>query len=165
MASQFQWAVEIRINAPVEKVWEAGQDLTLIPQYHPEVRHVEFVSGATRRAPGVEYKCIVPEGRKGWCVERVVENIPNQKMSIEFPEDSWGLSRMLDNFLTELTLHSEDGATRVRLEAFYAPKSLRLRVMNALVMRRMMRKRAILTLQGLKRMIEGQNGNLSSSVE
>jgi uncharacterized protein YndB with AHSA1/START domain len=155
MTREPQWAIEIRINAPVEKVWEATQDLTLIPKYHPDVRSVEFVSGATRRAVGIEYKCIVPEGRKGWCVERVIENIPNQKMSVAFPEDSWGLSKMFDDFLTELTFAPEvGGATRVRLEAFYVPKSLKVRVMNALVMRRMMRQRALLTLEGAKRLIE-----------
>jgi uncharacterized membrane protein len=156
MARQLQWAVEIRIESPVEKVWETGQDLSLIPKYHPDVRSVEFISGGTRRAPGVEYKCIVPEGRKGWCVERVVENIPNQKMSVEFPEDSWGLSRLFEDFLAEVTLAPEDGATRLQLEAFYRPKSLQIRIMNALVMRRVMRKRAMLTLEGLKALVESQ---------
>ena len=77
-----QWKVEIHINAPVAKVWDAIEDLTRIPQYHPDVRSVEYLSGQTKRAPGVTYKCVVPEGRKGWCVERVVENIPNRKTSV-----------------------------------------------------------------------------------
>ena len=66
---RLQWTVEVRVHAPVEKVWEAVEDLTLIPQYHPEVRSVECLSGQTRRAPGVTNKCVIPEGRKGWCVE------------------------------------------------------------------------------------------------
>ncbi len=92
MRREPQWKVEIRVNAPVTKVWDAIEDLTLIPKYHPDVRSVEYLSGQTKRAPGVAYKCVVPEGRKGWCVERVVENIPNRRTSVAFPEDSWGMS-------------------------------------------------------------------------
>ncbi|RMF67737.1 MAG: SRPBCC family protein, partial [Calditrichaeota bacterium] len=39
-----QWAVEVHIAAPVAKVWEAIEDLSLIPRYHPVVREVEYVS-------------------------------------------------------------------------------------------------------------------------
>ena len=152
-----QWKVEIHINVPVAKVWDAIEDLTRIPQYHPDVRSVEYLSGQTKRAPGVTYKCVVPEGRKGWCVERVVENIPNRKMSVAFPEDSWGMSQMFDDFLTELTVEPGEGnTTLVRLQAYYVPRGFKVRVINVLLMRRMMRKRARLTLEGLKRLVEGR---------
>ncbi len=65
MRREPQWNVKIRINAPVAKVWDAIEDLTLIPKYHPDVRSVEYLSGQTKRAEGVTYKCVVPEGRKG----------------------------------------------------------------------------------------------------
>ncbi len=118
---------------------------------------MEYLSGQTKRATGVANKCVVPEGRKGWCVERVVENIPNRKTSVAFPEDSWGMSQMFDDFLTDLTVEPWGGnTTLVQLQASYVPRGLRVRVMNVLLMRRMMRKRARLTLQGLKRLVEGQ---------
>src|SRR5262245_30380701 len=91
MPRQPQWQVAIEIAAPVSRVWSATEDLSLIPSYHPIVRQVEFVSGSTKRAPGVNYKCVVPRGPgKGWCIERVVESIPNQRMTVSIPEDSWG---------------------------------------------------------------------------
>ena len=152
-----QWKVEIHINAPVEKVWDASEDRTLIPQYHPDVRSVEYLSGQTKRAPGVTYKCVVPEGRKGWCVEQVVEHIPNRKTSVTFQEDSWGMSQMFDDFLTDLTVEPGEGnTTLVQLQAYYVPRGFKVRVINVLLMQRMMRKRARLTLQGLKRLVEGQ---------
>ena len=82
MKTKPQWKVEVHVTAPIAKVWEAIDDLSLIPQYHPDVRHVECLSGQTKRAPGVTYKCVVPEGRKGWCVEQVVEHVPNRRMSV-----------------------------------------------------------------------------------
>ena len=156
MAGKLQWQIEGHIRAPVAKVWDAIEDLSLIPRYHPIVRSIEYDSGQTRRAPGVAYKCVVPEGRqRGWCVERVIENVPNRRMSVSFPEDSWGLSNMFDDFVVETVLESAvDDTTRVRLTAFYLPKRLTVRVMNAMVIRRMMRKRARQTLQGFKRLVE-----------
>lgn len=34
MKKDLQWEVKISINAPVEKVWDATQDISLIPVYH-----------------------------------------------------------------------------------------------------------------------------------
>ncbi len=150
-----QWKVEIRVNAPLEEVWEAIDDLTLIPKYHPEVRHVEYLSGQTKRAPGVRYKCIVPEGRKRWCVEEVVEHIPNRKTTVAFPEDSMGMSRMFDDFLAEVSVAPGEGnTTLVQLSAYYVPLGFKVRLMNFLFIRRMMRKRARLTLEGFRRLVE-----------
>jgi uncharacterized protein YndB with AHSA1/START domain len=153
-----QWQVAIVINAPVARVWEASEDLSLIPSYHPVVKHVEYVSGGPARAPGVAYKCIIPEGpKKGWCVERVVEHVPMQKTSVSIPEDSWGMSRMLDGFLAEATLEpSGHGGTLVRFTAYYAPRGLVARLANLLFLRRMMSSQARLTLEGLRRLVESR---------
>src|SRR5262245_53047565 len=62
VSRNLQWQVEETIDAPLDRTWAAIEDLSLIPQYHPVVRTVEFPSGFGRRAPGVEYKCIVPTG-------------------------------------------------------------------------------------------------------
>ena len=156
MRKRPQWEVEVRVKAPVARVWHAIEDLSLIPQYHPIVRSVEYVSGQTRRAPGVAYKCVVPEGRqKGWCVERVVEHIPHRKTTVAFSEDSWGMGQMFGEFLAETTVESQgDNATVVQLKAHYIPRGFKMRLIHSLFMRRMMRKRAMLTLEGLKRLIE-----------
>lgn len=156
MKSNVQWQVETTIEAPVAKVWEAIEDLTLIPSYHPEVGEVDFLSGQTRRAPGVSYKCIVSKGLKGWCVEKVVEHIPMAKTSVSIPEDSWGLGKMFKDFLAEITVTpKEDGATTlVMLYAYYHPKGPLMRLINTLLLRRIMQKRAHQTFTGLKKMVE-----------
>ena len=156
MQENAQWQVEVQIKATIARVWDAIDDLSLIPAYHPVVRKVEYLSGQTRRAAGVAYRCVVPDGhRAGWCVEQVIEHVPGQRMTVSFPEDSWGLSRMFDRFTAETTVGATDDATtRVRITASYHPKSFMMRIMNALVLRHIMRKRARLTLEGLKRLLE-----------
>jgi uncharacterized protein YndB with AHSA1/START domain len=84
---QFQWKATIRINATPKRVWEIVDDISLIPQYHPEVGKVDLLSGQSKRAVGVKYQCNILEGRKGGCVEEVVECIPNHKLSTAMPED------------------------------------------------------------------------------
>lgn len=151
-----QWTAEVLVEAPVPRVWIAVEDLTLIPGYHPDVEEVELLSGERRRAPGVAYKCIVPDGlRSGWCIERVVEHVPYERTTVDFPDDSWGIGRWLDGFLAEVDVSPRGlDATLVRLRAFYAPKGPIARILNVLL-RPMMRRRARLTLQGLKRLVEG----------
>ena len=153
---ELQWVTDVQINAHTSAVWAVIDDLSLIPRYHPEVEKVECLSGATKRAAGVAYKCIISEGpRKGWCVEKVVEYDPNRKMTVSFPEDSWGMSEMLKNFSTELTIEpTVSGGTWVKLRAYYSPRDLKTRVANVLLIRHRMRKRAHRMLQGLKQIVE-----------
>lgn len=157
---ELQWMADIQINARLGDVWAVIDDLTLVPRYHPEVKLVEYLSGHTRRAPGVTYRCTIPDGpRKGWCVEKVVEHIPNRKMSVSFPEDSWGISKMFEDFSTELTVEpTVSGGTWVKLRATYSPRGFKIRLANALFIRRMMRKRAYRLLLGLKQLIERPPG-------
>lgn len=156
MARRLQWEVETRITAPVAKVWDAIEDLSLIPQYHPIVGSVEFVSVHTRRAPGVSYKCVVPRGRqKGWCVERVVDHIPREKTTVEFSEDSWGMGKMFGDFMAETAVEPQGkDVTVVRLRAYYVPRGFGMGIVHSLFVRRVMRKRARLTLEGLRRLVE-----------
>lgn len=150
-----QWRTEVVVAAPLSAVWDAVDDLSLIPEYHPEVRQVEFLTGHARRGPGVRYKCVVPEGRKGWCVEEVVEHEPYARTTIAFPEDSWGIARKVEGFLTEISVEPRgSGETLLRLTAWYRPRGWLMRAANPVVLRRMMRSRARKTLDGLKRLVE-----------
>jgi hypothetical protein len=155
-SKQLQWQAEIIIEAPLETIWAAFEDLSLIPSYHPEVQKVEFSSGVTRRGPGVEYKCIVPSGpRRGWCIEKVMEHVPLRSSTVAFTDDSWGLSKLVGDFITEIHVEPlAEAKTRVMLRGFYTTKGWRGYVLNALVIRRTMRKRAQETLRGFKRLLE-----------
>ena len=157
MKKKPQWEVKVSINAPVEKVWDATQDISLIPAYHPEVEKVELLSGNDKRAPGVEYKCIIPEGRprSGSCVERVIENVKYEKTTILAVEDTWGLSEMLKNYTSDVIFEKlDDKTTILHLLGYYEPIGLKVRIMNILFLRRVMKKRGREVIMGLKGLIE-----------
>ena len=154
-----QWRVSLDVHAPLAEVWEVVEDVSLIPEYHPEVRQVELLSGSARRSPGMRYRCIVPSGKRaGWCVEQVLEHVPLVRTTVAFPEDSWGLSRLLGDFTTELSV-ADTGPARTRLElaARYVPRGWRARVLNPLGLRWVMRRRAGRTLERLRRLVEARH--------
>jgi uncharacterized protein YndB with AHSA1/START domain len=149
-----QWHTTTTIAAPPDRVWTIVDDITLIPTYHPEVRHVELLSGAKTRALGVRYRCTIPEGRRGNCIEEIIEYQPGSRFVTAFPEDSWGLSRHLADFTVEAVVEPAPGGTRVALNAYYRPRSLLMKLLNPLGLRRLMARRAAQTMAGIKRLAE-----------
>ena len=155
MRGPFQWRTSVSISAPRDSVWAIIDDISLIPQYHPEVRKVDLLSGRSTRALGVKYRCTIPEGRKGSCVEEVVDYVPGERMSTAFPEDTWGINKMLGGFVVETVLAPEsDRETILALEAYYEPLGWKTKLLNALLLRRLMARRALRTIQGIKRLAE-----------
>ena len=129
----------------------------MISAYHPEVKKVELLSGDAKRAPGVDYKCIIPEGkpRSGSCVERVIENVKYENTTILAVEDTWGLSEMLKNYITEVTFEKKDETTTIlHFLGYYEPIGLKVRIMNTLFLKRIMKKRGKEVLMGVKDLVE-----------
>ena len=155
MRGRFQWRTSLRISAPRERLWAIVDDISLVPRYHPEVGKVDLLSGQSTRAIGVKYRCTILEGRKGSCVEEVVDYVPGERFATAFPEDTWGISKMLGDFVVETVLVSRgDFETDVVLEAYYEPIGWKARVLNALFLRRLMARRALRTMEGVKRLAE-----------
>jgi uncharacterized protein YndB with AHSA1/START domain len=155
MRGRFQWRASIVIAAPRDHVWSVADDISLIPRYHPEVRKVDLLSGHRNREIGARYRCIITEGRRGSCVEEVVDCVPGERMVTAFSEDTWGISRMLRDFVVETALVPRSPReTALVLEAYYEPVSLKSKFLNALFLRRLMKRRAFQTLEGLKRLVE-----------
>ena len=124
MAAPLQWHTQITVAASPERVWAIADDITLIPQYHPEVRHVELISGGKSRAAGVRYRCTIPEGRKGNCIEEITEYVPGSRFVTAFPEDSWGLSKQFAEFTVETVVEPAPEGTLIRLNAYYRPRTI-----------------------------------------
>jgi uncharacterized protein YndB with AHSA1/START domain len=150
-----QWFTATTIAAAPDRVWAIVDDITLIPTYHPEVRQVDLLSGTRTRAAGVRYRCTIPEGRRGSCVEEVIEYEPGRRFVTAFPEDSWGLSKHLAEFTVEALVEPAAGGARVTLTAYYRPRSLLMKVLNPLGLRRLMARRASFVIAGIKRLAEG----------
>lgn len=150
-----QWESVLTVTAPLGDVWAVVDDLSLIPDYHPEVRNVQFLSGESRRREGVRYKCVVLEGRKGWSIEEVIEHVPYAYTKSATPEDSRGPGRSFDGLVTEISVEPEgSSATVVTIRAWYRPRGAYGRLANPLFLRRAMRRRAARTLEGLKTLVE-----------
>ena len=155
MKGKFQWNLELVINAKPARVWEIIDDVTLIPRYHPEVGKVNLISGQSKRAAGVKYQCNILEGRKGSCVEEVVEYIPLVKISTGMVEDTWGMDKIFSDFIVESSIiPKDDRTTMLKFDAFYNPVGLFYKVLNALMLRRMMKKRSFLVMKGIKKLSE-----------
>jgi hypothetical protein len=125
----------------------------------------KLLSGTTRRAPGMSYKCIVPSGKRaGWCVEQVIEHVPLERTTVAFPADSWCLSRLLGDFTTELKVASPEDVdrTRVELTAYYRPQSWRGCLLNYLGLRWLMRMRARQTLNNARQLIEARHAAVAA---
>ena len=154
MRGRFQWRTSVNISTPLDRVWAIVDDISLIPQYHPEVRKVDLLSGRNTRAIGVKYRCTIPEGRRGSCIEEVVDYIPGQRMATTFSEDTWGISKMFANFVVETVLVPHgDSDTVLVLEAYYDSIGWKTWVLNALFLRRLMARRALRTIEGIKTMV------------
>lgn len=155
MRGRFQWRTSVTIRAPRNRVWAIVDDISLIPKYHPEVRKVDLLSGQSTRAIGVKYRCTIPEGRRGSCIEEVVGYVPGERMATAFPEDTWGISKMFTGFVVETVLipHGEH-ETGLVLEAYYDPIGWRTKLLNTLFLRWLMARRALRTIEGIKRLAE-----------
>lgn len=155
MKGTFQSSVSIVVQAPVSKVWEIIDNISLIPNYHPEVGKVDLITGQSKRALGVKYQCSVLEGRKGSCIEEVVEYIPQQKLSTAMSQDSWGIDKMLADFVVDTIVHPiNEHSCTLQFDAYYNPLGFRNKVLNTLMLRRAFKKRSLSVMQGIKRLAE-----------
>jgi hypothetical protein len=149
----FQSRQEVVIHAPLQAVWEFNQDLTNIAVYHPRVERVELISGKRERGKGVAYRCHLTDG-KNTCVEKDLEVVPMERIVTALPEDTMGITKMLPDYLVEARLTPvAPNETRVEFRHYYSTKSLKTKVFNVIVKRKIARD-AQNTLEAMKRTIE-----------
>jgi hypothetical protein len=146
---------EVTIHAPLEVVWDYAMDITKIPEFHPRVDTVDLISGAAQRAEGAEYQCNVLEGRgKGSCVEKVVEIVPYQSVVTAIPSDTWGLTKLFDNYVVDtLVAAIDDSRTRVTIKHYFATRTLKAKLI-ALLAKPKIKRQTVHTLRGLKHAVE-----------
>jgi Polyketide cyclase / dehydrase and lipid transport len=153
MNPPFRSKQEVVINAPLETVWEFGMDITRIPAFHPRVVKVELLSGKARREPGVSYRCHLAGG-KHTCVEKDIEIIPMQKIVTVLPEDTFGISKILPDYVVETTVHRiGQYSTKMEISHYYSTRTLKAKLLN-LVARRKIARDAQAILNGIKAAIE-----------
>jgi hypothetical protein len=150
---KFQSKQSVVINAPLEKVWAFGQDLSRIPEYHPRVDKVDLISGKQFREAGVSYQCNLSDG-KNTCVEKDIEIVPMEKVVTVFLSDTMGLSKLLPDYIVETTLKKIDAhTTRVDISHFYSSSKWKVRLSNIFIKWKV-GKETLETLKSMKKAIE-----------
>jgi len=157
MRPPFRSTQAVIINAPLEAVWAFSMDITRIPAFHPRVVKVELLSGKVRREPGVSYRCHLAGG-KHTCVEKDIEIIPMQKIVTVLPEDTFGISKILPDYVVETTVHRiGQSSTKMEISHYYSTPTLKAKLLN-LIARRKIARDTQATLNGIKAAIEERGG-------
>jgi ligand-binding SRPBCC domain-containing protein len=130
MRPPFRSRQHVVINAPLEEVWAFSMDLTKIPTFHPGVVKVDLLSGKAQREPGVAYQCHL-KGGKHTCIEKDIEIVPVEKIVTVLPEDTFGISKILSDYVVETTFHRvSDSSTRVEISHYYSTNTLKAKLLN-----------------------------------
>jgi uncharacterized membrane protein len=155
MTRKLRVRAEVTVSAPLEKVWEYSMDISKIPEFHPRVNKVDFISGKTMREVGVSYQCnIIEASGKGTCVEKVTEVVPMEKFTTTIPEDSWGLSKLFENYVVDtLFTKINENSTKMEIRQYYETNGIKAKIIN-LFARKKITHQTLDTLNGIKKMIE-----------
>jgi len=153
MPPPFRSKQEVVINAPLEAVWSFSMDLTKIPEFHPRVFKVDLLAGKAFREPGVSYQCHL-SGGKHTCIEKDIEIVPLEKIVTVMPQDTFGISKILDDYRVETTFQKlGDSSTKVEISHYYSTKTLRAMLLN-LIARAKIARETQATLKSAKAAIE-----------
>ena len=153
MRPPFRSKQEVIINAPLETVWAFSMDITKIPEFHPRVVKVDLLSGRALREAGVSYQCHL-SGGKHTCVEKDIEILPMQKIVTVLPEDTFGISEILPDYVVETTFHKVgQSSTKVEISHYYSTPTLKAKLLNLIAKRRISRDTQA-TLNAAKAAIE-----------
>lgn len=145
--SKLQARNEPVIDAPVDRIWSVITDIDLLHKVNPGVVKA---TGTMDRLNATRTCEIVNGGRKGTMTERLIEMEPNKRTVWTIDDDTMGMKKMLNGTRFVFNLERlDDQRTRVVSETHYAPVNLMARVMNALVMRRMIGKAQATILQNI----------------
>jgi len=152
---KFQSRQSVTINAPLEKVWEFGQDLSRIAEYHPRVNKVDLISGKQFREAGAAYQCHLSDG-KNTCIEKDIEIIPMEKIVTVFLSDTMGLTKLLPDYVVETALKKiDDQTTQIDIAHFYSSSKLKVWLLNFFIKRKVAKETQD-TLNAVKKAIENE---------
>jgi hypothetical protein len=139
MTPPFRSTQAVIINAPLETVWAFSMDITKIPEFHPRVVKVDLLSGKAFREVGASYQCHL-SGGKHTCVEKDIEILPMQKIVTVLPEDTFGITKILPDYVVETTFHRVgQSSTKVEISHYYSTPTLKAKLLNLIAKRRIAR--------------------------
>jgi hypothetical protein len=143
---------EAVINAPIENLWAVITDINTLHKINPGVIKA---TGRMDREGETRTCEIENNGRKGTMVERLIELVPHKKTVWTIESDTMGMSRMLNDTRFVFNLEPlNEKQTRVINETYYQPTNLVAKIINGLMMKRMIRKAQEQILSNLRLLTE-----------
>ena len=111
------------------------------------------MDGKALREPGVSFRCHL-SGGKHTCVEKDIAIVPFEKIVTILPEDTFGISRILENYTVE-TLFQKlgDASTKIEIRHYYSTKTLKAKLLNLIAKGKLARETQAM-LQAAKVAIE-----------
>ena len=105
-------------------------NLTKIPEFHPRVFKVDLIDGRQFREAGVSYQCHL-SGGKHTCIEKDIEIVPLEKIVTVLPQDTFGISKVLRDYMVETTFQKlGDSSTKVEISHYYSTPTLKAKLLN-----------------------------------
>lgn len=134
--------------ASVPQVWSVLIDARRLPEWASAVNQV--VQCDERESVGSVRHCDVElSGKPGRMVERCVHVAPNERIAYVVDDDSFGMSRMFDDYGFSVALTPDGAGTRISIDTHYTPRNPLYAVMNAVMMRRQLTRVVDALLAGL----------------
>jgi uncharacterized protein YndB with AHSA1/START domain len=150
--SKLQVRNEAVINAPISSIWAIITDIDVLHKVNPEVVKA---SGRMDKQGETRTCQIDNKGRKGTMTEKLMELVPEKKTVWTIENDTIGMSKMLKNTQFVFNLEKlDDDKTKVINETYYQPANLIAKIMNGLMMKKMIGKAQEEILNNIKSLTE-----------
>lgn len=150
--SKLQAKNQAIINAPISTIWSVITDINLLHKVNPGV----IKATGTMNKLGQTRTCEIDnKGRKGTMVEKLIELVPETKTVWTIENDTMGMSKMLKDTKFVFNLEKiSDTQTKVITETYYEPANLLAKIMNGLMMKKMISKAQEQILSNIKNLTE-----------
>ena len=150
--SKLQARNEEIINAPISSVWAIITDINVLHKINPGV----IKASGRMDKQGETRTCEMNnKGRKGTMTEKLVELVHEKKTVWAIENDTMGMAKMLKDPRFCFYLEKEgENKTKIVNESYYEPATFAAKIMNALMMKRMMSKIQSKILSNIKELAE-----------
>ena len=146
--SNLQARNEIVINAPVSQIWAIITDTNQLDKVHPRIV----------KATGIwnEKNCTrICESKNGTMTEKIIEIIPEKKIVWTTESDTMGMKKTMKEIAFYFYLEAIGGnRTKVIHETHYMPANFFIRILNNVMMKKMISKLQAQTLNNIKTLAE-----------
>lgn len=150
--SKLQAHNEAIINAPISSVWAIITDINQLDKINPGV----ITAKGRMDKQGETRTCEMNNnGRKGTMTEKLVELVHEKKTVWSIENDTMGMKKMLSG--TRFCFYLEklgENQTKIINESYYQPVTIMAKIMNALMMKKMMGKIQTKILSNIKNLAE-----------